>query len=257
MIWDFSWEPGGRSVDAHRGGIAPRAGAFGADGADAGGEPGADRLGLDEEAGLADRDDGERVPRDQVGVVDGGTGEDLDLLEVGIGDAGPAGFDLPFIAGVLHRETGRRDDGTGTAGRAAELPADADEGFIPAVEGFAGGGGGAEAIAAIVGLQIQGGALGAQPHFPGSVVGDGCGEGFPVVADGGEDGRGEVRIEAAFREPILQIRQGIEDALRPHGGDLQLDSAQGGTGGEDGLEGELWILKNPVKSSQNRHNCLT
>ena len=47
----------GRLVDAHDGGIGPRAGAFGTDGADAGGEPGADGLVLDEEAGLADRDE--------------------------------------------------------------------------------------------------------------------------------------------------------------------------------------------------------
>ena len=103
----------GRSVDAHRGGIAPRAGAFSADGADAGGEPSADRLVLDEEAGLAGRDDGEGVVHS---LADGGTGEDLDLIEVGIGDAGPAGFGLAFIAGIPHRETGRRDHGTGTAG---------------------------------------------------------------------------------------------------------------------------------------------
>ena len=83
---------GVRSVDAHGGGFGPGTGAFGAEGADAGGEPGADRLVRDEEAGLADRDDGEGVPRDQVGVVAGGADEDLGLLEVGVLDAGPAGF---------------------------------------------------------------------------------------------------------------------------------------------------------------------
>ena len=80
-----------RSVDAHGGGFGPRAGAFGTDGADADGEPGADGLVLEEEAGGADRDDGQDVPRDQVGIVPQGVHVGFDLVEVGVLDAGPAG----------------------------------------------------------------------------------------------------------------------------------------------------------------------
>ena len=51
-------------VDADGGGFRPRAGAFGSDGADPHGEPGADGAVFQEEAGGAHGDDGEGVPGD-------------------------------------------------------------------------------------------------------------------------------------------------------------------------------------------------
>ena len=112
------------------GGFGPRAETFGSDGADV----------IAEER------------------ADGEAGDELILVEGGTGDSAPTGLRAAFEEGVLQTEIGMGVYGLRTAGAAAQGPADTGEDFITAVDALTGGGGGAQAFAAILGFILQGGA---------------------------------------------------------------------------------------------------
>ena len=229
---------GAGSVDADDGGFRPWAGAFRAVAADAEGQEVADGVALEEDGAGAIGLDGEVFKNLRIGR--GADGE-LILVEVGIGHAAPAGFHFPGVGGVFKREAGGRGDGLGPGGGALEIPAGADKGFIPAVDGLAGGGGTAEAFDGVAHFQRFGGAGTAEEGLGGGAVFHGLNQRALIGGEGGQDVRGQVLVKEI---PSPAIPGNADPGGQGIGGELGpiLTDAAGDGGGALGGDGGFHSL---------------